>query len=744
MIKTIIKSNGTSCQFDITRLNKWAEWADVHGICWEDVVDTAIKKCYDGCSTKELHTAMIAACIDKKDQQHADMAGRLLLGQIYKEAYGGFNHIPEFHEYYRRMVDSKHWVSMDKSYNAFDLVKIGEYISHAKDLTYGYSVLKQYKDKYCIADAVNNRTLESPQMLFMGMAMAVMEAQEPYRRLKDVFKLYDYLSDLKINAPTPYLNGLRATSKGYASCCVIKGGDSADSIGIAEHIAYIMTCKQAGIGMYLETRSTGDGVKNNTIVHQGKLPYYRCIDSAVKANKQFSRGGSATVFYRCIDPEIQDLLQLKNPMTPDQKRIPFMDYAVGVNSFFAKKAAKNEEWMLVSYKDAPELHNSMCTMDFEEVYNKVAADNSIKKTYIKARRLLADILTQRVETGRIYLHWLDHANYHTPFKDPINSSNLCMEINLPTSEYNTMDELYGHSSDGTGEIALCFLASIVAGRVTKEEYEDVAYYTVLMIDNVMDLMDYPFPDLAHSASSRRSIGVGITNLAHYLASNFVSYSSIKGKNLVHELAELHSYSLHKASLKLAKERGVCDWMHKTKYPDGWLPIDTYSKAVDEVHTAKYKCDWEGLRAEIIENGGIRNSVLEAFMPNESSSLSTNTTNGLYPIRESMVFKKSSKGSVLFIAPEYDILKYSYDLAYNVPTKDLIDCYAIVQKFCGQGISADFYLDYNKLPDGKVSLAEQVNNFLYSTKMGLKSHYYLNSKVGVTENTNDIHCSGCSI
>lgn len=741
MLKTIVKSNNTIEAFDPDKLNKWAEWADIHGICWSEVVTTAIKKCYDGCSTKEIHTAMISACIDKKDQKYADMAGRLLLGQIYKEAYGGFHHIPVFHSFYQKMVDSGHWVQMN--YDAVELAAISDHINHAKDLTYGYSVLKQYKDKYCIADAVNNLTLESPQMLFMGMSMAVMERMPVNRRLKDVFKLYEYLSDLKINAPTPYLNGLRATSKGYASCCVIKGGDSADSIGIAEHIAYTMTCKQAGIGMYLETRSTGDGVKNNTIVHQGKLPYYRCIDTAVKANKQFSRGGSASVFYRCVDPEIEDLLQLKNPMTPDQKRIPFMDYGVGVNEFFVKKAAKNEEWMLVSFQEAPELHHAMCTMDFEEVYNKVKADTSIKKKYVNARWLLREIIVQRIETGRIYIHWLDQANKHTPFKDSINSSNLCMEINLPTNEYQTMDELYGHT-ESSGEIALCFLASIVAGRVSRDEYEDVAYYTVLMIDNVMDLMDYPFPHLAHTASARRSIGVGITNLAHYLASNFATYSSELGKNLIHELAELHSYSLHRASLALSKERGVCEWMHKTKYPDGWLPIDTYSKSVDAVHTAEYKCDWETLRAEIIANGGIRNSVLEAFMPNESSSLSTNTTNGLYPIRESMMFKKSSKGSVLFIAPEYDVLKYWYELAYDVPTKDLIDCYAIVQKFCGQGISADFYLDYNKLPNGKVPIRQQFVEFMYATKMGLKSYYYLNSKVGVQDLANDISCVGCSI
>ena len=84
-----------------------------------------------------------------------------------------------------------------------------------------------------------------------------------------------------------------------------------------------------------------------------------------------------------------------------------------------------------------------------------------------------------------------------------------------------------------------------------------------MIDNVIELMEYPFPQLAATAKARRSIGVGITNLAYDMAVRGLRYSSISGKRYIHKLAELHSYSLHKASLRLAKERGVCDWIGKT-------------------------------------------------------------------------------------------------------------------------------------------------------------------------------------
>src|SRR5699024_4462536 len=163
-----------------------------------------------------------------------------------------------------------------------------------------------------------------------------------------------------------------------------------------------------------------------------------------------------------------------------------------------------------------------------------------------------------------------------------------------------------------GEIGLCSLASLVVGRIAEEEYEEIAYYTALMIDNVMEIMEYPFKSLEVTAKARRSIGVGITNLAHDMAMHKLSYASREGKNYIHFIAERHSYYLHKASLRLAKEEGNAPWIDKTKYPGGWLPIDTYNKNVDSVHDAELRYDWEALRQAIIEQGGIRHSVLEAM------------------------------------------------------------------------------------------------------------------------------------
>lgn len=309
-----------------------------------------------------------------------------------------------------------------------------------------------------------------------------------------------------------------------------------------------------------------------------------------------------------------------------------------------------------------------------------------------------------------------------------------------------MDLFTGENQDES-ELALCFLASIVAGRVTPEEYEDVAYYTALTVDNVIENMVYPFKHTEETAKKRRSMGIGITNLAHYLASNYTNYSSEFGKKLMHELAERHYFWLAKASLRLGKEKGNAEWMHKTKWPEGWLPIDTYSKDVDNITNFELKMDWEALRKDIIENGGIRNSVLCAVAPNESSSLISNTTNSVYPIRDGMVFKQSQKGNNLFIAPEFEQLQSVYQYAWDVPDKDMADMYGIMTKFLDQGISADDYLDYSQMPDGKMSVKSKIQYVLRCAKLGVKSLYYMNSRThsgdSLAEEDKNI-CESCSL
>lgn len=751
MIRQIRKRDGELVDFDPEKANQWGAWAAGIGVDWSSVVLEATRKCFDGCTTDDFHKALISACVDQETTAHLKMAGRLYIGDVYKRAFGDWRTIPSVPDMYVKMVARGMWAPMD--YSLEELVKCEGFIDHSLDLQATLTETKQIIDKYAIVDRVDKQVYETPQFVYMRMALGNMEKMPKDRRMEDVRELYTMLSRKEINPPTPFTINLGTPKKQYASCCVFTTHDTAPSLAAADHIAYMMTCASAGIGGHLKTRSKGDKVRQGAIVHQGKLPYYKVQEKAVAANMQSSRGGANTMHFNCLDPEIEDLLKLKNVQQVADKRIKDIDYSFGYVPLLAKKAAKNEEWMLVSYGADAALYEAMYSGEegkFEAEYARVEADPSIPKAFVNARHMAQLFLSEALGTGRIYEHNTYELNRHTPFKDKIYSSNLCQEIGLPTLGYETVAHLYSDwpAAGWWGEIGLCSLAAISA-TVEPERYEKVAYYTCLMIDNVIDIMEYPFPQLKTTAQARRSIGVGITNLAHAMAQKGLKYSGIEGKKFIHRLAERHSFSLHRASVRLAMERGRCDWYERTRYADGWLPIDTANRAIDEVVRQPLQHDWESLRSDIATHG-TRFSVHEAHMPCESSSAASGHTNGLYPIRAYKVVKTSGVNKNLFIAPELDTLRGSYELAWDIPTKDMIEVYSIVQKFTGQAISADLYQRIEKDAEGKpiVSMKQLLTDWFHRVKLGVKTRYYINSATGqelsALREEEEPVCDSCSL
>lgn len=430
MLTHIVKRDGTIENFNPNKLNKWAEWASNLNVEWSSIALDAVKKCNDGCSTKDLQKAMIMACIDREDVSHLLMAGRLYAGDMYKNVFGDIEKIPSLKEHFRKMQMMGYYDNM--FYTDGELDELDSIIDHSKDLSCVYSEIKQVCEKYAINDKVLGKIFETPQFVYIRVAMASMNNMPKERRLDDVRNVYQLLSDKIINAPSPYMLHLGTPHRGLASCCVFVSDDNIPSLSTGDHIAYMMTCASAGIGGTIFTRSKGEPVRKGTVKHSGKLPYYRVIEKNVAANVQAGRGGAATIYFNALDPEIEDLLVLRHPTTIAEKKIKDIDYGFVYNKTFLQKVAKGEQWMLISYLVARDLWQAMYSNDidlFEQLYNKYDKDPSIKKRYISARTIAYTFLVQSHEVGREYEFAADNVNTHTPFKDKIYSSNLCVAGN---------------------------------------------------------------------------------------------------------------------------------------------------------------------------------------------------------------------------------------------------------------------------------------------------------------------------
>ena len=298
-------------------------------------------------------------------------------------------------------------------------------------------------------------------------------------------------------------------------------------------------------------------------------------------------------------------------------------------------------------------------------------------------------------------------------------SNLCQEITLPTTPIQHID--------GEGEIALCILSAINVGKINKrDELEPLCDLAVRALDEIIDHQKYPINAAEVSTKARRSLGIGYIGLAHYLAKKGYKYEQKLAWRQVDKLTEAFQFYLLKASNQLAKEKGQCSAFKQTKYADGILPIDTYKKDVDELVKRDYTYDWEWLRKEIKESG-LRHSTLSAQMPSESSSVVSNATNGIEPPRDYLSVKKSKKGPLKQIVPEYNKLKNFYTLLWDMKGNEgYINIVAVMQKYFDQAISGNWSYNPENYTDGQVPVSIMAQDLLTTYKLGWKTSYYQNT------------------
>ena len=480
--------------------------------------------------------------------------------------------------------------------------------------------------------------------------------------------------------------------------------------------------QRAGIGINAgRIRGINSKIRGGEVQHTGVVPFLKKFESTVRCCTQNGiRGGSATVHFPIWHIEIEDILVLKNNKGTEDNRVRKLDYSIQISKIFYERFIKNEDITLFSPNDVPGLYDAFGTPEFDDIYMGYEQDGSIPRKTIGGQELFFDLLKERAETGRIYIMNIDHCNSHSSFMDKIEMSNLCQEITLPTKPLQ-------HIDDENGEIALCILSAINVGKIRDLEDLDVLCdLAVRSLDELIDFQGYPVRAAEIATRARRSLGIGYIGLAHYLAKHGHRYEDPEAWKSVHDLSEAFQYYLIQATVNLAKEKGACEYSHRTKYGNGILPIDTYKNEVDEIVPNELHYDWESLRAQVNQYG-VRNSTLSAQMPSESSSVVSNATNGIEPPRGYLSIKKSKKGPLKQIVPQYGTLKNNYDLLWEMKSnKGYINIVAVMQKFFDQAISGNWSYNPEHYPNNEIPVSIMAQDLLTTYKYGWKTSYYQNT------------------
>jgi len=683
----------------------------------------------DGITTDQIQEILIRSASDLitlDNPNYQFVAARLLLFGLRKQVFNKNvwkDGMPTVYDValYNATVNKVYDEEILDKYSDEEWVKINSWIDHDRDYLFTYAGLRQVVDKYLVQDRSGGELYETPQYMYIMISLVLFADYPLATRLDYVKRYYDAISKHKINIPTPIMAGVRTQLRQFASCVLVDSDDTLDSIFSSDMAIGRYVAQRAGIGINAgRIRGINAKIRGGEVTHTGVVPFLKKFESTVRCCTQNGiRGGSATVHFPIWHQEIEDILVLKNNKGTEDNRVRKLDYSIQISKLFYERFIQDGEISLFSPHDVPGLYDAFGTPEFDDLYCKYESDGSIQKKSVGAQELIFNLLKERAETGRIYLMNIDHCNSHSSFRDKVNMSNLCQEITLPTDPLQHID--------GDGEIALCILSAINVGKLrTMDDLEELCDLAVRGLEELIDYQNYPIKAAEVSTKNRRSLGIGYIGLAHYLAKQGVKYDDPEAWQLVHDLTESFQFYLLKSSNSIAKEKGKCGYFDRTKYSEGILPIDTYKRDIDEIVPNNLKNDWASLRLSINEYG-LRHSTLSAQMPSESSSVVSNETNGIEPPRDFLSIKKSKKGPLKQIVPQYNTLKNNYTLLWDMKDNSgYINVVAVMQKFFDQAISGNWSYNPENYPDNEIPVSVMVNDFLTTYKYGWKTSYYQNT------------------
>jgi len=725
------KRDGSVESLNLDKIHKMVEEAckGLGGVSASQVEMNSGIQFFDGITTEQIQEILIRSASDLIDLDHPNyqfVAARLLLAttrkeafhkNIWKEGMPSVFDVAAYNATVNKVYDEE---ILDK-YSDEDWVKINSWIDHDRDYLFTYAGLRQVTDKYLVQDRSTGEVYETPQYMYMLIALTLFAEYPLATRLEYVRRYYDAISKHRINIPTPIMAGVRTPLRQFASCVLVDSDDTLDSIFSSDMAIGRYVAQRAGIGINAgRIRGVNSKIRGGEVAHTGVIPFLKKFESTVRCCTQNGiRGGSATVHFPIWHQEIEDIIVLKNNKGTQDNRVRKLDYSIQISKLFYERFIQDGEISLFSPHDVPGLYDAFGTPGFDDLYTSYESDGSVPRKTIGAQELILDLLKERAETGRVYLMNIDHCNSHSSFLDKVNMSNLCQEITLPTDPIQHID--------GEGEIALCILSAINVGKLKNlEEMENLCDLAVRGLEELIDYQEYPVKAARESTLNRRSLGVGYIGLAHFLAKQGHSYDSPEAVKAVHDLTEAFQYYLLKSSNQIAREKGACGYFDRTKYSHGILPIDTYKKDVDELVPHDLSLDWGTLREQIRQHG-LRHSTLSAQMPSESSSVVSNATNGIEPPRGYLSVKKSKKGPLKQIVPQYQTLKNNYTLLWDMPNNTgYINIVAVMQKFFDQAISGNWSYNPLNYPNNEIPVSVMAQDFLTTYKYGWKTSYYQNT------------------
>ncbi len=626
-------------------------------------------------------------------------------------------------------------------YTDKDIDELEAYLDNDRDKLLTFSALDLIIKRYVIRDAYG-RPLESPQEMFMGIAMHL-AIPEGDKKIELAKKIYDVISTLKLTMATPTMTNSRKPFHQLSSCFIDTVPDSLDGIYRSIDNFAKVSKHGGGMGLYFgKVRANGSTIRGFKGAAGGVIRWIKLVnDTAVAVDQLGVRQGAVSVYLDVWHKDIPEFLQLKTNNGDDRMKAHDIFPAICYPDLFWKLAKEdiNATWYMMCPHEIKSVKGysleDFYGEEWEEKYAECVKDPHIDKRTISVKDLVRLIIKSATETGTPFVFNRDAVNRMNPnsHQGMIYSSNLCTEILQNMSEIEHIStEIQDENGDSivvsrikAGDFVVCNLASLVLGNIDLDkegELENVVRVAVRALDNVVDLNYYPLPYAKITNSKYRAIGLGTSGYHHALVKKGIAWQEEEHLRFADELYERINFAAIDASSDIAVEKGSYSYFEGSDWQTGkYFDKRNYSSA-----------KWDALRQKVAESG-LRNAYLMAVAPTGSTSIIAGTTASVDPVMKKY-FLEEKKGMITpRVAPDLTPQTFwLYDNAHDIDQSYVISAAGIRQRHIDQGQSLNLYITT------EFTMRMILNLYIDACEKGVKTIYYVRSKSLEIE-----ECESCS-
>lgn len=723
----------------------------------QEIVHSCKLGMYAGITPAEIDQLIILSLRERieKNPTCSRLAARVLCNVLYRETLDTDEFSHEFSRRYNGHFERQIRLGvdaglLDRRLLSFDLEKLSGVLDSTRDQLLRYMGIQILYDRYLLKDSSGNR-LESPQYFWMRVAMGLALPEEDNIKDRIAMEFYHAISTLRClpsTSPTLFHAG---TPHPQAGCYVLSVQDNLQNIfGTISADAQIANYS-AGIGNdWTNVRGTGAWNEIDHVTGQGVIPFLKVLDSTISAFKRNGRRHSAACSYlETWHYDIEDFLNMRKNTGDDRRRIGDLNTANWIPDLFMMRVESDGDWTLFSPDEVPELHHltgRLFKSTYEAYEKKAERGEIVLWRRVKARALWRRMVTMLFETGHPWMTFKDPCNIRSTQDQvgPVCSANLCTEIIL-----NASPEGIGVTTLGSVHLT----PHICNGCLDRAQLAKSVRTGVRMLDNAMEVSQYPSDAVRRYAIDNRPIGLGIMGLQDAFYKLGLDFDSDEAVRFSDEIMEFISYHAIQSSSELAIEKGVYPTFGGSKWDNGLFPIDTVplleaERGIPTGIDLVSRLDWTPVRDHVSRHG-MRNCNCLAIAPTATLSNIVGCSPSIEPLYKNLFVRsnscgeftimnehlvndlknlgiwsdnmlrdiKSSDGDISEVPSVPDHLKQKYKGVFEINPYWIILHAAYRWKWIDQGQSVNIYTDSGS--------GEFISELYQSAwRMGLKTTYYL--------------------